>query len=49
VGANGVAPLSNLYTPAAAGTFYIKAVFTGSGAYSGVVFTSCTERATLTF
>jgi hypothetical protein len=49
VGANGVAPLSNLYTPAAPGTFYIKAVFTGSGVYAGVVFTSCTESAALTF
>jgi hypothetical protein len=49
VGAGGVAPRSDLYTPAAAGTFYIKAVFTGSGAYAGVVFTSCTESAALTF
>jgi hypothetical protein len=50
VGAGGVAPLSNLYTPAAPGTFYIKAVFTGTGGiYAGVVFTSCTESAALTF
>jgi hypothetical protein len=49
VGAGGVAPISDLYTPAAPGTFYIKAVFTGSGVYAGVVFTSCTENAVLTF
>lgn len=49
VGAGGVAPLSDLYTPAAPGTFYIKAVYTGTGTYAGVVFTSCTESATLAF
>ncbi len=49
VTAGGVAPLSNLYTPAAPGTFYIKAVYTGTGSYAGVVFTSCTESANLTF
>jgi hypothetical protein len=43
--AGGVAPSSLSYTPAApGGTFYIKATFTGDGAFSGVIFTSCTEH-----
>ena len=49
VGANGVAPLSILYTPAAPGTFYIRATFTGTGTYAGVNFSACNENAVLTF
>jgi hypothetical protein len=45
------APMSDLYTPAAPGTFYIKAVFTGANGsiYEGVVITLCEENAVLTF
>jgi hypothetical protein len=43
------APLSTLYTPAAPGTFFIKAVFTGDGAYTGVEIALCEENAVLTF
>jgi hypothetical protein len=48
VGAGGIAPSSLSYTPTGSGTFYIKAVFTGSGVYAGVVFTSCTEHVVIT-
>jgi hypothetical protein len=44
----GIAPASLSYTPAApGGTFYVRALFTGNGDFTGVVFDNCTEHVTI--